>query len=104
MLVYALGFALIALLAGGVLHAILSSEGRYARMTDDEFEEEAKRGSMAGAGTLGLESIFDPKKAEFLLQQDKKVEGEQSPSGDRPDTSTAAAAQGGDLSGREPES
>jgi hypothetical protein len=103
MMVYLLGFVLLALLIAAVVYAITSSEDRYARMTEEEFEEDAKRTSMTGAGLLGLESIFDPKKAEFLLQQDKRVEGEQSPSGDRPDTSTDASEQGDDSPGREPQ-
>lgn len=75
--------ALLALVVWGTVH--LSRGGRYSKMTEEEFEEEAKRASMIGAGTLEFQRFFDPQhKVDYLQQLDKHIEAERDDSGDRP--------------------
>ncbi len=57
---------------------------RYAKMTEAEFEAEAKRSSPLGAGVLGLHKLLQPKRVEYLLQRDKHLEADSAESGDRP--------------------
>ena len=84
MLAWVLLLVLLALVLWGILHAV-TGDDRYARMTEEEFEAEAKRVSMMGAGMVELQKHIDPlHKVEYMQQQDKKVEGEADESGDRP--------------------
>jgi hypothetical protein len=76
----------IAVVAGIVL---LASGDRYSRMSDKEFEEEAKRGSAIGGAVLELQKILGgPRHVEYLQKRDKRVEEERAESGDRPQTGT----------------
>ncbi len=68
--------ALIAGFAGG--------KDRYAEMSEAEFEAEAKRASALGAAVMGLQKVLEPKRVEYIMQRDKRVEGEQAVSGDPP--------------------
>ena len=65
---------------------VSSGKDRYAEMSEAEFEAEAKRVSTLGAAMLGLQKILEPKKVEYMMQRDKRVEGHQSVSGDPPST------------------
>ncbi|MGH9861258.1 MAG: hypothetical protein ACRD5F_14650 [Candidatus Acidiferrales bacterium] len=72
------------LVAAGILHAVMG-RSRYANMTEQEFEEEARRGSPAGNALMSVQGIIEPnRKVEYVLQQDKRFEGESAESGDRP--------------------
>ena len=84
MLTYVLGIGLLLAVVAIILR-VTTGEDRYARMSEEEFEAEAKRASLTAAGMLAVQSIVDPShKAEYLLQQDKHVEAEGAESGDRP--------------------
>jgi len=84
MLTYVLGIGLLLAVATVILR-VTTGEDRYARMSEEEFEAEAKRTSMTAAGMLAVQSIVDPNhRAEYLLQQDKHVEAEGEELGDRP--------------------
>jgi hypothetical protein len=62
------------------------SKGRYDKMSEQEFNEEAKRVSMRGAGVAEFQRIVDPShKVEYLQLRDKKVEAEETDAGDRPE-------------------
>jgi hypothetical protein len=75
--------ALIALIVG-----ITTGKDRYAEMSEEEFEAEAKRVSPLGAAVMGLHKFFQPKRVEYMMQRDKRVEGEQVVSGDPPSPET----------------
>lgn len=81
-------FGILAVVAVVVAIIVGSTTGkdRYAEMSEAEFEAEAKRASPLGAAMLGLQKILEPRKVEYLMQRDKRVEGEQSVSGDPPST------------------
>jgi len=78
---YILGFAVVIAIVIGIVK--VASSDRYAKMTEEEFEAEAKRGSRIGGALLEVQKLANPSlKVEYLHQQDKRVEGEQAESGD----------------------
>jgi hypothetical protein len=81
---YVLGAVVLLLVVGGILH-LVSGGDRYARMTEAEFEEEAKRGSALGSAMLEVQKVVDPRnKVEYLQQRDKHVEADGAESADKP--------------------
>ena len=74
-----------------------SGKDRYAEMSEAEFEAEAKRGSALGAAMMGLQKMLEPKRVEYMLQRDKRVEGQQEESGDPP-AAKRPSAEGDGLS------
>ena len=76
--------AFIALVLIGLLIYVLGAPDRHARMTEEEFEEEAQRASMLGAAMVGLDKALRPNRVEHVLIQKKRVEKGDSVSGDPP--------------------
>ena len=73
----------------GIVFAIVKvvSSDRYAKMTEEEFEAEAKRSSAMGIAVAGLQKIVDPShKIELMQEQEQRIEAEKSESGDGPAT------------------
>ena len=68
---------------GALLVGITSGDDRYARMSDEEFEKEAQRGSALGAAVMGLQKILEPQRKVETIRQEK-TEAESAESGDRP--------------------
>ncbi len=78
---YIIGFAVVIAAIIGIVKFI--SDDRYAKMTEEEFEAEAKRGSRIGGALLKVQKLANPSlKVEYLRQQDKRAEGEQADAGD----------------------
>jgi hypothetical protein len=78
---YILGFVVVIAIIIGIVKA--ASGDRYAKMTEEEFEAKAKRGSRIGGALLEVQKLANPSlKVEYLHQQDKRLEGEQAESGD----------------------
>jgi len=83
-MIYVIGVLIVIVVIGGIV--ALAPGDRYSRMSDKEFEEEAKRGSRIGGGVLELQKILGgPRHVEYLQKRDKHGEAERSESGDRPD-------------------
>jgi hypothetical protein len=85
---YIISFAIVIAAISGIVKFI--SGDRYAKMTEEEFEAEAKRGSRIGGALLEVQKLANPSlKVEYLRLQDKRVEGEQADAGDgdAPDSS-----------------
>jgi hypothetical protein len=60
--------------------------GRYERMTEEEFEAEAKRSSRVGGALLEFQKVVDPgHKVEYVQLQEKHSEAESAESGDPPE-------------------
>jgi hypothetical protein len=77
----------------GIIALIVASVGgkdRYAKMSEKEFEAEAKRASALGAVMTEFHKFFQLKRVEYIQQRDKRVEGEQKVSGDPPSTGDGA--------------
>ncbi len=68
----------------GVLVHVMARPNRYAKMTDQEFEEDAKKSSLLGAAVIGMERALRRKEADFVIEQKLRVEKDATPSGDHP--------------------
>jgi len=75
---------IVALALIGVLIYILGAPDKHAQMTEEEFEAEAKRGSMLGAAFLGVEKALRPNQIEHVLMQKQRVEKDAAIAGDPP--------------------
>ena len=80
-------YILLGVIAVAALYGLsqLASSDRYAKMTEKEFEEEARRTSSLGAAMVGVQKIFDPShNVEYVQEQKHRAEAESEDSGDRP--------------------
>lgn len=63
------------LLLLALIFHITTGKDRYAEMTEEEFEAEAKeKSSLLGAAMMGLEKVLNPKKIEYVVKQKEKKE------------------------------
>jgi hypothetical protein len=62
----------------------MASPNRYARMSDQEFEEHTKKSSVLGAAVMGMERALRRREADFVIEQKLRIETDATPSGDRP--------------------
>ena len=70
----------------GLLVHLMGSRDRYEEMTEEEFEEEAKKKSMLGAAITGLEGTLRKREATILMEAKSRVERDATPSpGDPPE-------------------
>lgn len=59
---------------------------RYKKMTEEEFESEAKRSSRIGGAMLEVQKMVDPgHRVEYIQQREKHAEAEKAESGDPPE-------------------
>jgi hypothetical protein len=75
-------FVVLAIAAGliGLLIYVMGSKDRYARMTEEEFEEEAKKKSLIGAAMVGFEAAWRRKEAETVMEAKSRIERDATPS------------------------
>ena len=71
--------AIVALIIG-----ITTGKDRYAEMSEEEFEAEAKRASPLGAAMMEMHKFLQPTRVEFMRKRDKRVEGDSAEAGDPP--------------------
>jgi hypothetical protein len=70
----------------GLLAYVMGSRDRYEEMTEEEFEEEAKKKSLLGAAIMGLEGTLRKREATVLMEAKGRVERDATPSpGDPPE-------------------
>jgi hypothetical protein len=62
-----------ALLIAALIYT-LSAPDRHATMTEEEFEEEARKKSLIGAALIGLDKAVQPGRMEHVLVQKHRVE------------------------------
>jgi hypothetical protein len=73
----------------GALIYVMARKDRYATMSEEEFEEEAKKKSLLGAAITGLESTLRKREATYLMEAKSRIERDATPSpGDPPDQET----------------
>jgi len=78
----------VVLVVACILQAMVG-KSRYADMTEEEFEDEARKSSAVGNALMAAQGIIEPnRKVEYVLQQDKRLEGDSAESGDRPPDQT----------------
>lgn len=76
-------FMMVGGLMGGLIY-VMASPNRYAKMTDEEFEEDTKRSSVLGSVVMGLERTLRRKEADFVIEEKLRVKKDATPCGDRP--------------------
>ena len=90
MAIFFLIAVVVALIVG--LIALLGSPDRHAQMTEEEFEEEAKKKSLMRAGMIGLQKVLEPNRIEHVMEQkqhigkDDALPGEPAPEDEIPKT------------------
>lgn len=77
-------FVLIIALAVGALIYAIGRPNRYSKMTDEDFEEDAKKGSLLGSVVIGLERSLRRREADYVIEQKLRIEKDATPSGDKP--------------------
>ena len=85
-------FMMVGGLMGGLIY-VMASPSRYAKMTDEEFEEDTKRSSVLGSVVMGLERTLRRKEADFVIEEKLRVKKDATPSGDRPPEETPERTQ-----------
>jgi len=78
---------------------IFGAEDRHAKMTEEEFEEEAKRSSAIGAGVVELHKVFQPNRVKQYVEEKNRVKEESSFSGDDPHGPAPELEDDTDLTG-----
>jgi hypothetical protein len=81
------GWILALLVVGGLIGLlvyVIGSPDRYEEMTEEEFEEEAKKKSLLGAAITGLEGTLRKREATILMEAKGRVEREATPSPGEP--------------------
>jgi hypothetical protein len=62
----------------------LGGKDRHSEMTEEEFEAEAKRVSMMGAGVVELHKMFQPNRVKQIVAERQRAKQEMNVSGDPP--------------------
>jgi hypothetical protein len=62
----------------------LGAKDRHSEMTEEEFEAEAKRVSMMGAGVMELHKMFQPARVKQIVAEKQRAKQEMNVSGDPP--------------------
>lgn len=66
--------------------AALTKGGRYEKMTEEEFEAEAKRSSRMGGALMEFQKVINPShKVEYVDECAKRLEADSAESGDPPE-------------------
>jgi hypothetical protein len=65
-------FLMVAGLLGGLIY-VMASPNRYAKMTDEEFEEDTK-GSVLGSVVIGMERALRRREADLVIKEKLRVE------------------------------
>lgn len=74
---------LVVALVGGLIY-VLGSPSPHEEMTEEEFEEEAKKKSLLRAGMIGLQKILEPNRIEHVLEQKQRIEKDDTQPGEPP--------------------
>jgi hypothetical protein len=62
----------------------LGGKDRHSEMSEEEFEAEAKRISMMGAGVVELHKMFQPNRVKQIVAERQRAKQEMNVSGDPP--------------------
>jgi len=80
-------FVLMLLIAVGLvalLVYLMGRKDRYAQMTEEEFEQEARKGSYLGAVLMGVEGALRKREAAIMMEAKSRVERDATPSPGEP--------------------
>jgi hypothetical protein len=80
---YAIGSIVICVVLYLIFKAATSN--RYANMTEEQLEQEAKRSSKVGAAVIGFQKVVDPgHRVEYAQEQQQRIEAAAAESGAPP--------------------
>jgi hypothetical protein len=83
-MIYVMGLAIVAAIVYGIVK--FASGERYFKMTEEEFEAEAKRTSLMGAAVAGLQKTIDPSHGvQYVQEQQQRMEADGAESGEKPE-------------------
>lgn len=84
-MVYVVLLGVFVLVVALMVHLV--TDDRHSKMTEEEFEAEARRSPAIGSALMEIQKIPEPsRRVEYMLQRDKKVEADGAESGDGPST------------------
>jgi hypothetical protein len=75
---------LMVLAAIGTIFYLIIRPNPYSKMTEEEFEEDAKRGSTLGMAVLGAERILRRREADYLIEEKLRVDKDAATAGSEP--------------------
>ena len=86
-------FLLVLLIVVGAVVLLVNVTGRkgpYAEMTDEEFEDEARKGprSLVGSAVVGLEGALRKREAAIMIEAKSRVERDATPAPGEPPEDT----------------
>lgn len=67
-----------------LLVCVMGRKDRYAEMTEEEFEEEARKKSFLGAAIVGLEGALRKREAAIIMEAKSRAERDATPSPGEP--------------------
>jgi len=86
---YAFGILAFLLVVYGIVKAATGNP--YSEMSEEEFEADAKRGSLIGPAIMSLQKNVDPNHhVEYVQEQKESIEAVSAESGDRPDSTSTS--------------
>jgi hypothetical protein len=81
---YLFGVLAFLLIVYGIVKAATGNP--YSEMSEEEFEADAKRGSLIGPAVMAVQKNVDPNHhVEYVQEQKENIEAVSAESGDRPD-------------------
>jgi len=90
------GWILALIVVGGLivlLVYVMGRRDRYEEMTEEEFEQEAKKKSLLGAAITGLEGTLRKREATIMMEAKGRVERDRTPApGDPPPEKTDSSS------------
>lgn len=77
----------------GALIYVIARPNRYSKMTEQEFEEDAKKGSLLGAAVIGLERSLRPRETDYLIEEKLRIDKDATPTAGEPPEDSLPAQQ-----------
>jgi hypothetical protein len=68
----------------GALLYVIVRPNRYSKMTEVEFEEDTKKGSLLGAAVIGLERSLRRREAEYMIEEKLRIDKDATPASGEP--------------------
>jgi hypothetical protein len=92
-MIYVIGLAVLAFIVYGIVR--VASGDRYSKLSEKEFDAEAKRSSLMGSAMIGVQKTLDPHHSvEHVQEQKQRAEPDGARSGDAPETGNKGRQEG----------
>jgi len=77
----------------GALIYVIGRPNRYSKITDEEFEADAKKGSLLGAVVIGLERSLRRREADYMIEEKLRKDKDAATVAGEPPENSAAVQQ-----------